>query len=106
MDLVRAYSKRVDLCEELVRTLRNLERVVAADDSSGPVSVRSSGRSPRDWRVSDRLSNQEISMIVMAFSHGTSKRELAERYGISESSVKRLLRWAGVRRPSWNDILM
>lgn len=106
MDLVRAYSKRVDLCEELVRTLRNLERVVAADDSSGLASVRSNGRSPRDWRVSDRLSDQEVSMIVMAFSRGTPKRELADRYDISESSVKRLLRSAGVRRRTWNDILI
>lgn len=105
MDLVRAYSKRADLCEELVRTLRNLERVLAADGSSGPVSVRSSGRSSRDWRVSDRVSDSEVSMIVMAFSRGISKRELAEQYGISESSVKRLLRSAGVRRRSWNDCL-
>lgn len=103
MDLVRAYSKRADLCEELVRTLRNLEHELAADDASGPVSVCSSGRSVRDWRVSDRLSDSEVSMLVMAFSRGASKRELAERYGISESSVKRLLRSAGVRRPSSND---
>lgn len=45
-------------------------------------------------------------MIVMAFSRGTPKRELADRYDISESSVKRLLRSAGVRRRTWNDILI
>jgi hypothetical protein len=105
VDLVRAYSKRADLCEELVRTLRNLELVLAADEPSGPVSVCSSGRSPRDWRVSDRVSDSEVDTIIMAFSRGTSKRELAERYGISESSVKRLLRSAGVRRRSWSDRL-
>jgi transposase len=51
------------------------------------------------------VGDSEVGMIIMAFRRGTSKRELAERYGISESSVKRLLRSAGVRRHSWNDRL-
>jgi transposase len=44
-------------------------------------------------------------MIVMAFSRGTSKRELAERYGISESSVKRLLRQQRVQQPEDNILV-
>jgi transposase len=51
------------------------------------------------------VSDTDTTSIIMAFRRGTSKRELAERYGISESSVKRLLRSAGVRRRSWNDRL-
>ncbi len=30
--------------------------------------------------------------LIVAFTAGTSKRRLAEDYGISESSVKRLIR--------------
>jgi DNA-directed RNA polymerase specialized sigma24 family protein len=104
-DLVRAYSKRPDLCEELVRTIRNLDRALSASALSGPASVCSTGRSARDWRVSDRVSDSEASMIVMAFSRGTSKRELAERYGISESSVKRLLRRHRVQQPEDNILV-
>ena len=106
VDLVRAYSKRPDLCEELVRTIRNLDRALSASALSGPASVCSTGRSPRNWRVSDRVSDSEASMIVLAFSRGTSKRELAERYGISESSVKRLLRRQRVQQQPEDSILV
>jgi hypothetical protein len=44
--------------------------------------------------VGDRLSEADIERLVTAFTVGTSKRGLAERYGISESSVKRLIRAA------------
>jgi DNA-binding Xre family transcriptional regulator len=44
-------------------------------------------------------------MIVMAFSRGTSKRKLAERYGISESSMKRLLRQHRVQQPEDNILV-
>lgn len=87
-----SQSNRSDLCEELLRTLRRLERALAADGQSEPVSVRSTGRSPRDWRVNDRLTDSEISMLVLRFRQGTPKHRLAEQYGISESSVKRILR--------------
>ena len=56
------------------------------------MSVRSVGRSEREWRVSDRLSEADLRQLVADFQGGTAKRKLAERYGISESSVKRLIR--------------
>jgi hypothetical protein len=46
----------------------------------------------RQWRVRDRLSEAQVRQLVEAFQAGTPKHELAERYGISLSSVKRLLR--------------
>ena len=55
-------------------------------------SVRSASRSEREWRVSDRLSEVELRQLVTDFVAGTPKRRLAERYGISESSVKKLIR--------------
>jgi transposase len=42
--------------------------------------------------VGDRLTEADERQLVAAFHAGTSKRKLAERYDISESSVKRLLR--------------
>jgi hypothetical protein len=56
----------------------------AQAETSQPVSSVRSAQTPSRWRVGDRL--------IVAFTAGTSKRRLAEGYGISESSVKRLVR--------------
>jgi hypothetical protein len=64
-----------------------------------PVSianVQSSGRSARQWRVRDRLSVGDVDRMVAAFHAGVPKHVLADRFGVSLSSVKRLLR---KRRP-------
>jgi DNA invertase Pin-like site-specific DNA recombinase len=44
----------------------------------------------RRWRLVDRLSEQIIRDLLRDRSAGTSQRKLAERYGISVSTVKRL----------------
>jgi hypothetical protein len=59
-------------------------------------SVRSA-QSPRQWRVGDRLSEADVERLIAACTAGTSKRKLAEHYGISESSIKRLIRQHGSR---------
>ena len=86
-----AYSNRPDLADSLVRAVRQLRQ---AQEQQGGVSrsVRSTGRSERDWRVSDRLTEADIRLLIAAFESGTPKWKLAEHYGISESSVKRLVR--------------
>ena len=45
-----------------------------------------------NWRVKDRLSTEDIHTICAAYQVGASINELAERYEISWSSVKTLLR--------------
>lgn len=90
MDLVRAYSKRPDLLDDLDRAAR---RQSEADHASGrPPDVSMSDRSTRPWRVCDRLTGDDIRMLVEQSQAGTPRHELAERYGISGSSIKRLLR--------------
>jgi hypothetical protein len=44
------------------------------------------------WRLRDRLGEQVIASILRDSQAGTTQRRLAERYGISLSSVKRVLR--------------
>ena len=44
----------------------------------------------RCWRLVDRLGEQIISQILDDSRAGLSKRKLAQQYGISLSSVKRL----------------
>jgi hypothetical protein len=44
------------------------------------------------WRLVDRLGEQTIQDLLKDRRAGTTQRRLAERYGISLSSVKRVLR--------------
>jgi transposase len=46
----------------------------------------------------DRLGEADTERLIAAFTAGTSKRKLAGRYGISESSVKRLIRQHGASK--------
>lgn len=92
MELVRHYSNRYELLDDLDQAARRLARAVAADPGGEPVSVRSTGRVGRVLAVRDRLSEADVRAIVEKFEAGTPKHQLAEMYGISLSSVKRLLR--------------
>jgi hypothetical protein len=91
VDLTRAYHNRADLADALVKTMQRLTKAQQAPRRPR-ASVSSTGRSDRQWRVSDRLDDADTRLIVKAFEQGTPKWKLAEQYGISESSVKRLVR--------------
>jgi DNA invertase Pin-like site-specific DNA recombinase len=110
VDLMGAYSNRQDLADSLVSTMQQLRQAQAQGGESVP-SMRST-RSHRQWRVGDRLGEAEIEELIGAFTAGMSKRKLAERYGISESSVKRLIRQhgaskqsSGLSRHQWEHLL-
>lgn len=86
-----SYSNRQDLADALVSALTQLRK--AQEQSSQPArSVRSGPVSARPRRVVDRLTGAELEGLIAAGTEGASKRQLAGRYGISESSVKRLIR--------------
>jgi hypothetical protein len=105
VDIIRAYSKRSDLQEDLNRVLLRLERA-AKEPGHARRSVSSTGQVDRAWRTSDRLTADDEAEIVRCFMTGTPKATLAEKHGISESSVKRLLRRHGARRTSWADTVV
>lgn len=90
VDLIRAYSKRSDLLEDLDQTLRRLAR--ARKEPGERQSVSSTGRVGRVWSLQDRLTEAEVREIVAGFQAGLTKKKLAQQHGISESSVKRILR--------------
>ncbi|HSV67497.1 MAG TPA: hypothetical protein VLJ59_16530 [Mycobacteriales bacterium] len=52
----------------------------------------------RSYAMVDRLTEQEIQALVESYLAGIHADTLAERYGISLSSVRRLLRQRGARR--------
>lgn len=47
---------------------------------------------------SERLSEADRQAIIERFRAGSTREQLANEYGVSLSTVKRLLRKAGVRR--------
>jgi DNA-binding GntR family transcriptional regulator len=47
---------------------------------------------PKRWRLVDRLGEQIIRDLLRDSRAGTTQQRLAERYAISVSSVRRLLR--------------
>lgn len=90
------YSKHSALSDDLSRCLH---RVAKADVARPPVrlSARSTGKSARQWRVGDRLTEVEIGKIVALGHDEVSKVQIAEQFKISHSSVKRILTAHGVR---------
>ena len=96
MELVRRYSNRADLQERLTQAVLNIARTDNQDQELSTSSV--DGRAPRMWRVRDRLAAGDIEQLIAEFLAGTSKRVLAERYAVSFSTVKNILRQHGARR--------
>ena len=94
MELVTYYSNRPDLHSDLRRTCLLVfdpkEKLVDPDPPASPGGT--------DWRLSDRLSSEDVETIIKEFLSGTPKHVLATRYGISLGSVKNLLRRHGIRR--------
>ena len=62
-----------------------------------PQPTVTQGRS-RSYAMADRLTEDQIQALVESYLAGTHADTLAERYGISLSSVRRLLRQHGARR--------
>lgn len=96
---VAYYSNRLDLCDELGRSVDRLAREQAKE--AGGVfeclSVRSQ-TPPRTWRVVDRLSTEEMDKLMESYRTGTPMQDLITRYGLSKSTIKRHLRERGVKR--------
>lgn len=98
MDLLRGYSNRTDL---LIRLREACQQAGEQDfHEVQPADLTVPARPVQTWRVRDRLTDEEVQTLFADFLAGTSKRELAERYGISFGAVKDLLRRHGVRRTS------
>lgn len=92
VDLIRIYSNQQDAADLLQRTrlwLRE-DQQGASQDPRGSVRAKPHAQVPR--RVVDRLGEDAVREMITARQAGAKLLELAERYGISESSVKRMLR--------------
>jgi hypothetical protein len=86
---VSAYSKRSDLLVDLDRVVQQLKH---GDGDTSSRSVQSTGRLRRARGLQDRLTDADIRQIILSFQGGTPRYKIAAQYGISLSSVGRLLR--------------
>lgn len=90
---MRRYSNR----ENLVKSIQNVLRRIGEQDQTDEPGVVSTGRGGRDvTSVRERLGEGGVQALVASRRAGATMRELVERYGISESSVKRLVKKARV----------
>jgi hypothetical protein len=97
VELCSRYSNRDDLLKPLVSVL---DRINSEPPISDPMDQLPSadGSDPQAWRVNERMSPEDGKALVKSYLAGSTIRLLSEQYGISGSSVKRLLRQHGARK--------
>jgi site-specific DNA recombinase len=100
VDLLIAYSKRPDLLVDLRKVAEQLDQLAREGAAGERQSVRSVGKLGHVHGVRARLAKADIQEIILSFAEGTPRYQLAEKYGISLSSVGRLLRQERERRVS------
>jgi hypothetical protein len=90
VEVLRRYSNRSDL----VRSVQTVLEWIDISDQADEPGVCSTGRGGGQTPLRKRLTEAEMAELVASFRAGTPKYVLAERYGISPSSVKRILKQA------------
>ena len=91
-----SYSRRPDLAMDLEAIVSQLRRALTRK-SVERVSVQSEA-APRVWRIADRFDEVELQTLIANFRAGLTLTQLVAQYGISRSSIQRLLRANGVSR--------
>jgi hypothetical protein len=92
VDLIGTYSNQLNRADLLKRTRRWVSEGRQAPIQDPKVSVRARPKAVEPRRVVDRLGDEAVRELVEARRAGAKLRDLVERYEISESSLKRLLR--------------
>ena len=89
------YSNRPDLLERL----RKVAAILMDDGQNGSASAEVPTTSVvRLRRLRDRFSSADLQAMIDLYRTGTTARQVAEKFGVSLRSVKRLLHRHGVRR--------
>jgi DNA invertase Pin-like site-specific DNA recombinase len=93
--VVGRYSNRPDLLQQLRKVAAILSDGGQGNDASAGVAPRSVVRSRR---LRDRFSLDDLQTMIDLYRSGVTATAVAEKFGVSLRSVKRLLRQYGVRR--------
>ncbi len=95
VDLLRRYWNRSDLLEQLRKVSAILSEGGQADAVGAVVTTERVSRSR--W-LRDRFSPNELQAMIDLYRSGATGREVADKFGVSLRSVKRLLNQHDVRR--------
>lgn len=95
VDLITRYLNNGTVLDDLRQTREGLLSRTEEDEPELGGDLRASGP-PR--AVARRLAANGVQAVVDGYRAGETARELADRFSISESSVKRLVRQAGCRK--------
>jgi hypothetical protein len=93
--VIRRYSNRSDLLEQLHKVAAILADRGQDDGTGAKVAAESVVRSRR---LRDRFSPEDLQAMIGLYRSGATAKAVAERYGVSLRNVKRLLHQRGVRR--------
>jgi hypothetical protein len=88
VEVLRRYSNLPYVLKRVQDVLRRIEE----NDQTDEPGVCSTGRGVGLVPVRERLGDGAVAELILTFQSGTAKHLLAERYGISVSSISRLLR--------------
>lgn len=95
VEVTTRYSNNSTLLDDL----RQVHEVVLSRDKQDEPELGEQHRaSGRRWAMAHRLTAEDVQAVVNGYRAGRTARELAERFSVSESSVKRLVRRAGCRK--------
>jgi hypothetical protein len=89
VEAIRTYSNHGDRADQLRRARRWLSEDPQEPAGDRQVSVRAKPNSVIPRRVVDRLGEDVVREMIEARQAGMQVKEVAQRYGVSESSVKR-----------------
>jgi len=92
VDVAWTWSKRQDLADQLRSKVRRLAGQDQSPVEDRQPSARTTAKAAVPKRVVDRLGEAAVRELIEARRAGAKLRVLVDKYGISESSVKRLIR--------------
>jgi hypothetical protein len=97
VELLRHYSNSSDLLEQLRKAavILSNDRRDGETDAGAEANTR---RMIRSRRLRDRFFSDDLQAMIDLYTSGAPAQQVAEKFGISLRSVKRLLHQHGVHR--------
>jgi predicted DNA binding protein len=97
-ELVLCLSQCVEVLVAYSHSAQTSELRLCIQDASVNQRPRRRPVTRQAWSLNDRLSEAQLRAIVYAYVSGATAARLADTYGLSLSSLKRILRSAGATK--------
>jgi DNA-binding transcriptional regulator LsrR (DeoR family) len=90
VEVLRRHSNNYGAVQRVGRLTRHLAEHLPVEASA----ATQPGYRPN--KLSQRLSNETVALILVAYAAGATTREVGQRFGLAHSSVNKLLKQHGV----------